>query len=86
MVKGMARRIVVVKQSGNSLFEQAIFIMRDGIKDVDEDLLIKQARSCAEEYVRKKCKRNTRFRFTAPACAAAGAAVTGAAWLFSLIK
>ncbi len=86
MVKGLARRIVVVKPSGSPLFEQAIFIMRDGAKDIDEDTLVKQACSCAEDYVRKKCGKSKRPALPAPAIAAAGAAATGVAWLFTLLK
>lgn len=86
MVKGLARRVVVVKPSGNPIFEQAIFIMRDSAPDIDEDSLVKQACSCAEDYVRKKCGKIKRTPLPAPAIAAAGAAATGVAWLFTLLK
>ena len=86
MVKGLARRVVVVKPSGSSLFEQAIFIMRDGAKNTDEDALVRQACICAEDYVRKNCGKSKRPSLPAPAIAAAGAAATGVAWLFTLLK
>lgn len=86
MVKGLSRRVVVVKPAGNRLFEQAIFIMRDDVKGTDEESIIREACLSAEEYVRKRCRNKRLIRIPAPAFAAAGAAVTGVAWLMTLIK
>ena len=75
MVKGVARRVVVVKAPESPLFEQAIFILRE-------------ACNTAGEYVRKHTKKNKRrfARIPAPAFAAAGAAITGVAWLMTMIR
>ena len=86
MVKGLTRTVVVVKPSGNQPFEQAIFIMRDSAKDADRDSLIKQACNCADNYAREKCGKFGRLSIPAPAFIAVGAAATGLAWLFTLIK
>ncbi len=86
MVKGVSRRVVVVKGEGNRFFEQAIFIMRDDVKGCDAEGLIREACVTAEEYVKKRCKGKSGIKIPAPAFAAAGAAVTGVAWLVSLIK
>ncbi len=86
MVKGVSRRVVVVKPEGNRLFEQAIFIMRDDAKGCDEESLMREACMTAEEYVRKSGRGKRFVKIPAPAFAAAGAAVTGVAWLVSLIK
>lgn len=86
MLKGVSRRVVVVKPEGNRLFEQAIFIMRDDVKGCDEESLMREACMTAEEYVRKRSRGKHPVRIPAPAFAAAGAAITGVAWLVSLIK
>jgi len=85
MVKGLNRRVVVIKPAPSSVFEQAIFIMRDGAQGVDEDALVREACASAERYVRVRAK-GSRVRIPAPAFAAAGAAITGAAWLMTLLK
>lgn len=91
MVKGVARRVVVVKAPESPLFEQAIFILRDDIeaqRGVDADAILREACNTAGEYVRKHTKKNKRrfARIPAPAFAAAGAAITGVAWLMTMIR
>lgn len=81
MVKGLARRVIVVKPEQDRMFEQAIFILRDDVKAVDEDALVRQACECAKKYVKDSSCRRRRVKIPAPAFAAAGAAVTGVAWL-----
>ena len=79
MVKGLARRVIVVKPEQNKIFEQAIFILKDNVGVVDENELVKQACQCAQKYVKQHGK--GKITIPAPAFVAAGAAVTGMAWL-----
>ena len=44
MVKGISRQVIVVESPEPKLFEQAIFILRDGQKEVTDDVLLKEAK------------------------------------------
>lgn len=58
MVKGISRRVVVVKAPVGSIFDEAIFIMRDDVPssaDVDAEKILREACSAADEYVRENC-------------------------------
>ena len=58
MVKGISRRVVVVKAPVGSIFDEAIFIMRDDLStDIDSEELLREACSVADEYVKKNCDR-----------------------------
>ncbi len=66
MVKGTSRRVVIVKPPVGSIFEEAIFILKDGSlsTDFDADKILREACSEADEYVRANCthtKRNFIF-------------------------
>ena len=85
MVKGISRQVIVVQNPDKDLFEQAIFILTDEAvsKGVSDQQLLRQANQ-AIAGVGKKQKGRSRC-FYGPAWAAAGAAVTGLAWLITLI-
>lgn len=86
MVKGVAKRVIVVKSPDPKLFDEAIFIVRDDVllsTEVDSEEVLRQAQMVAGSYLKSTTGR-TRLklaRFPAPAFAAAGAAVTSIAWL-----
>ena len=46
MVKGISRQIIVVRDPDPKLFEQAIFILKEGAADtgITDDALLKEAR------------------------------------------
>ena len=82
MVKGVSRQIIMVDSPDPSMFEKAIFIIRDGKDGAGYAELMKQAQSIAENYLRENVER--RRKKAAPAAyAAAGAALTGALWLLA---
>ncbi len=58
MVKGISRRVVVVKAPLGSIFDEAIFIMRDDSQasDIDAEKILREACSAADEYVRANCR------------------------------
>lgn len=57
MVKGISRRVVIVKAPIGSIFEEAIFILRDDAlsSDIDAEKILKEACVEADEYVRINC-------------------------------
>ena len=85
VIKGLSHRIVVVK-SPNSIFEEAIFVIRDDVlscRGADSAAIIQEARRAANSYVKGTAvqKRSLLSRLPAPIFAAAGAAAAGLAWL-----
>ena len=85
MVKGLSRRVIVVKAPDERVFEQAIFIIREDFAataGVSEKELLRQARRAADAYLSGSgCSRGKLFGWLKPPLyAAAGAAATAAAW------
>ena len=77
MVKGISRQVIVVKPAEQTLFDQAIFILRDDVPrdGITDDMLMKEAKRAAASG-------KQRHRFPAgPMWAGAGAAATGLLWL-----
>ncbi len=64
MVKGISRRVVVVKAPIGSIFDEAIFIMRDDSQasDIDAEKILREACSAADEYVRANCRQKRKLR------------------------
>ena len=86
VIKGTARRVIVVKSPDPRIFEEAIFVMRDDFaagKGADSEYVIKEAQRVADSYIRSTLGKGKmrRCKLPAPAFAAAGAAATGIAWL-----
>ncbi len=82
MVKGNSRQVIVVRPTDQKLFEQAIFILRDGAvrpEGISDEALLKEAR----QYITPSKGSPRRFARVLWACA--GAAATGVAWLLSLL-
>ena len=88
MVKGVSRRVIVVKSPDPRLFEEAIFIVKEEAfcgRGVSAEQVLQEARSVAKGYV----KRNTPFmrwlrRIAIPAYLAMGALMATACWSFAL--
>lgn len=87
MVKGVTRRVIVIKSPDRHLFEEAIFIVKDealhepGVTGED---IIRQAQEVANKYVRHHIKGPWLCRLPAPLFAILGAAATALAWVLSL--
>lgn len=85
MVKGVARRVVVLTSPDPKHFEQAIFLLREDALDskAPEEQILKQAQEVANAYLQRSSPRYRRRRFLTPILSAlAGAAVTTVVWLF----
>ena len=83
MVKGMNRRVVVVKSPDQKVFEQAIFIVKDqGGADAGANIL-QEAEQVANEYLSGITASPQRFLKRIPPLlwAVLGALFTGAVWL-----
>lgn len=58
MVKGLAKRVVVLKSPDKNLFEEAIFIVReDAQSGVSAQDIVAQARAIAAEYAGASSRR-----------------------------
>ena len=78
MVKGISKQVILVHSPDKKLFEQAIFILRDDAGEVTEEALMKEA----ERLVRLPPVKRS---WKGPLWAAAGALVTGAVWMATVL-
>ena len=88
MVKGVSRRVIVIKSANLHLFDEAIFIVKeDALRDggVTGDEIIKQAQEVADNYVRLHLHRRWLSKIPSPAFAALGAAFTALIWLLTQV-
>lgn len=81
MVKGVSRQVIVVKSPEPQLFEQAIFILKEDAKGITDAQLLKEANQVIRSSVDKKRGILTR----GPIWACGGAALTGIAWLLTVL-
>ena len=82
MVKGISRQVILVHSPDQKLFDQAIFILKDGAlgeEGVTEDRLLQEAK----RLIGKPRKR--KLSAYGPAWACGGAALTGLLWLLSTV-
>ena len=80
MVKGISKRVVVVQPEDSAVFEQAIFIVRDG----ERQDIIKEANAVAERYLRQSGQRRYRKHYTGLQMllsAGGGALLTALVWV-----
>ncbi len=81
MVKGTSRQVIVVHAPEEKLFEQAIFILKDGAVGeggISDEALLREAR----QYLHQPSRKSRRWMHNGPLWGAAGA---GLAWLLSLV-
>ena len=86
MVKGISRRVVVVREPGGRLFEQALFLLREDLpesREKSKEALLREACRVADDYMRRTAteKRSLKPWLTKLAAALVGAAITGVGWL-----
>ncbi len=82
MVKGISRQVIVVHGPDPKLFEQAIFILKEGAvgEGVTDEMLLKQAKQAIREG---RDKPNAWL--CGPIWACGGAFVTGLIWLATMV-
>lgn len=84
MIKGISKRVIVVTFPDTTLFEEAIFIIKeDAFGRQNPPDVIKEAQRAANEYLNKVIEPPSGLmaKLSAPVFVAAGAAAAGIAWL-----
>ena len=87
MIKGISRRVIVVRSPDRRFFEEAIFIVREGVLGVGgvtADQVVEEARRVADGYVKKR-KSHWWQRLPAPGYVALGALLATAVWSVGLL-
>lgn len=82
MVKGISRQVIVVQSPDKQLFEQAIFILKDGAAGVTEEQLMKEANRIIRH---PKLDSKKKLFYFGPAWACAGAVLTGIVWFITAL-
>lgn len=82
MVKGISRQVIVVQSPDRQMFEQAIFILRDGQQGVTDEALLKEARRLINA---SQTGRKGFGSVTGPVWACGGALLTGVIWLMTAL-
>lgn len=82
MVKGISRQVIVVHSPDPQLFEQAIFILRDGQQGVSDEALLKEANRLIRA---SHSNRAGRSFLSGPVWACGGALLTSVIWLISTL-
>lgn len=80
MVKGISRQVIVLQSPETKMFEQAIFILKDGTPAVTDEQLIKEANRLVSSAAP-----HSGGRITGPVWACGGAVLTGLIWLLSVL-
>lgn len=83
MVKGVSRRVVVVKSPDQKWFEQAIFLLREEAPQGEpEEQVLKRAQEVADAYLMRTSPRGRRRRVWVPlGSALLGGGLASAVWL-----
>jgi hypothetical protein len=87
VVKGVSRRVIVIKSPDRHLFEEAIFIVKEEALrtgGVTGDEIIRQAQEVADNYVRFHFKKGRLARLPAPVFTAVGALLSALVWVLAL--
>ena len=87
MVKGVSKRVILVKEPDPKYFEEAIFVLREEAfgQGVSAEQVLREARQAAKSYLRGSTRPGKWFRqIPAPAYVAAGALAATAAWSLAL--
>ena len=80
MVKGFSKQVIVVHSPDPKLFEQAIFILKEGVSGISNDALLKEAKGLINCTDKKRS-----LKYYGPVWACGGAVVTGLCWLLSVL-
>jgi len=86
MIKGITKRVIVVKSPDPKIFEEAIFIVREegaSQNGISSEALLREAQKIANGYIGNTNKMP--HRLPPIAYATAGAALTGLVWVLTVI-
>lgn len=88
MVKGISRRVVVIRSPDKKVFEEAIFIVREDCyneNSITGDMIVKEAQQVADRYVRENLKKKRLPQMPPLFYTAVGAMITGAVWIATIL-
>lgn len=89
LVKGVSRRVIVVRNPDPRFFEQAIFLMREDAlsqEGVTADQVVAEAQQVAAGYIRRNSPVGRQVsRFLPLVYSSLGAAVIGFIWCMTII-
>ena len=81
MVKGVSKRVIVIKSPDKRIFDEAIFIVREDVTaKVTGDDILKEAQTVAGAYVKTHIKKGFWNRLSPAAAAFLGATATALLW------
>ncbi len=83
LVKGCRGKIIRLKSTGNRLFDEAFFVLRDDAAEVGERDILGEANRILEENMLPE-KRRAASPFTRPLFFALGFGTASLGWLFLL--
>jgi len=85
MVKGITRRVVVIKTPDPRVFDEAIFIVKDDAlrRGVTGEEVLREAQDAARDYIRKNRGRSFLSRIPSPVFALLGAGLTALVWFLT---
>lgn len=85
MVKGITRRVVVIKTPDPRVFDEAIFIVKDDAlrRGVTGEEVLREAQDAARDYIRKNRGRSFFPRIPSPVFALLGAGLTALVWFLT---
>lgn len=85
MVKGVARRVIMVKSPDPKLFEQAIFLVREeAFRSGSTDQVLKEAEQAANRYLHHQTPRKRLIDMHLMRSFLSGAALASLIWSFFL--
>ncbi len=87
MIKGISRRVIVVRSPDRRFFEEAIFIVREGALSgagITAEQVVEEARRVADGFV-KKHQRRWYQNIPAPGYMALGALIATVLWSVGLM-
>lgn len=83
MVKGISRRVIVVRSPDPRFFEQAIFLMKEDAfhnSAVSADQVVAEARQAAAGYIRRTSEKTVRKKISGAFWFLLGSGVIAAVW------
>ena len=80
MVKGVSKQVIVVHSPDPQLFEQAIFILKEGKHEVSDEALLAEAKRLINT---PRMSKRMRFFLSGPTWACGGALLTSILWLMA---
>jgi len=81
MVKGISKRVVVIKSPDKRIFDEAIFIVREEAAfGITSDDIVKEAQAVADSYIKTNTNKGFFKRIPPLAAALSGAGAATVVW------